>query len=311
MDKEVIIKNIGSSYNIDIVKLDMLRDGSDNVIWDAMSSDNNRYAIRISKRDMGDDIAFEAKWIRAVQKEGVLVAPIVLTKHGESHTHFPDGQAVTVFNFLEGKHFSVSIDKPLPRHVVETAAEALATLHGASKRCEVNESRKRTVFSELERVVDHQNLILEKTPGGKEFIVEVRDMLGWGKAQIFDSVLVHNDYRIGNIMFDESDNLLAILDFDWSCIGPAIKDVAHSLAEWSFPDGARNHNEQVFSDFLKSYNQASDAPITRDNILYQWMALSCLSDACTFLIDRLLRGEIKPPSYSYMYKKYQYFLSMK
>lgn len=311
MNTEKIIKKIDDSYGIDITKIELLRDGSDNIIWDATSSNSNKYAIRVSKRDMGDDIAFEAGWISTLQKEGVPVVPIVLTKHGESHTHFPDGQAVTVFNFLEGKHFSVSIDKPLPRHVVEAAAEALATLHGVSKRCEVNESRKRTVFSELERVVDHQNLILEKTPGGKEFIIEVRDMLGWGKAQIFDSVLVHNDYRISNIMFDDKDNLLAILDFDWSCMGPAIKDVAHSLAEWSFPDGAEKHDEAVFSTFLAKYNKSSKSPVPRDSILYRWIALSCLSDASTFLMDRLLKGEIKQPSYSYMYKKYQYFLAMK
>lgn len=310
MNTEKIIKKIDDSYGIDIAKIELLRDGSDNIIWDATSSNGNRYAIRVSKRDMGDDIAFEAGWISVLQKEGVPVVPIVFTKHGESYAHFADGQVVTVFNFLKGKHFSASIDKSLPSHVVETSAEALATLHEVSRRCEVNASRKRTVFSELERVVEHQNLVLEKTPDGKEFIAEVRDMLDWGKAQTFDSVLTHNDYRIGNIMFDDKDNLLAILDFDWSCMGPAIKDVAHSLAEWSFPDGAKEHDEAVFSTFLANYNNSSESPVPRDSILYRWIALSCLSDTSTFLIDRLLKGEIKQPSYSYMYKKYQYFLAM-
>lgn len=311
MDKEIIIKNIGSSYNIDIVKLDMLRDGTDNVIWDATSRSGTRYAIRVSKRDVDGEIAFEAEWIRILQDEDIPVVPLVFTKTGNSYTNLDKGRAMTVFKFLPGRHLSVSIDNPPPQKTVEAAARVLAVLHSASKKHNVDLPRKRTVFKELERVIESGNLIIEKMPGGKDFIEEVRNTLKWGKSQMYDPVLVHNDYRIGNIMFDESDNLLAILDFDWSCIGPAIKDVAHSLAEWSFPDGSRNHNEQVFSGFLKSYNQASDAPMARDNFLYQWMALSCLSDACTFLIDRLLRGEIKPPSYSYMYKKYQYFLSMK
>lgn len=311
MDKEIIIKNIRSSYDIDIVKLDVLRDGSDNIIWDATSHSGTRYAIRVSKRDMDGEIAFEAEWIRILQNEDVPVVPLVRTKTGDSYTNLDEGQAVTVFEFLSGRHLSISIDNPPPQKAVESAAKALAILHIASKKHKVDLPRKRTVFKELERVIECKNIILEKTPGGKGFIEEVGEILKWGKPQAYASVLVHNDYRIGNIMFDDSDNLLAILDFDWSCIGPAIKDVAHSLAEWSFPDGAQNHNEEVFSTFLKSYNQVSDTIIARDDLLYRWIALSCLSDACTFLVDRLLRDEIKPPSYSYMYKKYQYFLSMK
>jgi len=241
----------------------------------------------------------------------VPVVPIVLTMEGESYSCLDDGSAVTVFNFLNGKHFSVTTDKSLPNHVIETAAWALALLHEVSRKSNVETSRIRTVFSELERVIEHKNHISEKTPGGKEFIEEVSEMLNWGKSQTFDSVLVHNDYRIGNIMFDDKDNLLAILDFDWSCMGPAIKDVAHSLAEWSFPDGAERHDEHTFATFLDRYNKSSKFPVQRDDVLYRWIALTCLSDASTFLIDRLLRGEVKQPSYSYMYKKYEYFLNLK
>jgi len=308
MNTENIVKNIRDVYGIDITKMGLLRDGPDNVIWDATSTNNDRYAIRVSKREMGDEVAFEAEWIRILRKEGVSVVPIVLTKKGVSYSCLDDGSAITVFNFLNGKHFSIATDKSLPNHVIETAAETLALLHEVSRRFNVHASRKRTVFSELERVIEHKNLILKKIPGGKEFIEEVSGMLDWGKAQTFDTVLVHNDYRIGNIMFDDKDNLLAILDFDWSCMGPAIKDVAHSLAEWSFPDGAKKHDEHVFAVFLEEYNKSSKFPVQRDDTLHRWVALTCLSDASTFLVDRLLRGEIKQPSYSYMYKKYEYFL---
>lgn len=311
MDTKNIIKKIKDEYGIDISKIELLRDGSDNVIWDAMSIDGDRYAIRVSKREMGAEIAFESEWIRVLQKDGVPVVPIVLTEQGGSYSHLDDGKALTVFNFLNGKHFSITTDESLSNHVIETAAEALARLHEVSRISNVQASRKRTVFSELERVIVHKDLILGKTPGGKEFIEAVSEMLQWGKSQRFDPVLVHNDYRIGNIMFDEKDNLLAILDFDWSCLGPAIKDIAHSLAEWSFPDGAEKHNEHTFSVFLDGYNKSSKFPVQRDDTLYRWIALTCLSDASTFLVDRLLRGEVKQPSYSYMYKKYEYFLALK
>jgi len=60
MDTENIVKKIKDEYGIDITKIELLRDGSDNVIWDAVSVDGNRYAIRVSKREMGDEIVFES-----------------------------------------------------------------------------------------------------------------------------------------------------------------------------------------------------------------------------------------------------------
>jgi len=310
MNKEKLIQNIKDAYGIAIARLEILRDGSDNIIWDVTAETDDRYAIRVSKRDMGADIAFEAKWIHVLEEDRVPVVPLVRTKTGNSYINLDDGQAVTVFKFLSGRHIQIGINSPPPRKAIETATRALVTLHNASKKHVVNLPRRRTVFTELERVIEYQELISEKTPDGKGFIAEVTEMLKWGTSQSYTPVLVHNDYRIGNIMFDDGDNLLAILDFDWSCMGPAIKDVAHSLAEWSFPDGAQSHSEEIFSTFLGSYNQSSKEPINRDATLYRWIALSCLSDACTFLVDRLLCDEIKPPLYSYMYKKYRYFLKM-
>ncbi len=311
MNKEEIIQKIRDSYNIDIVRMEILRYGPDNVMWDAMSNEDDRYVIRISKRDMGNDIMFEAEWLCILQNEGVPVVSIILTKKEKPYVSIKNNQTITVFNFLDGKHIDVSASNPLPEKAVKSAATALAMLHTVSKKHKISFSRKRTVFKELERTIEHQNFFLKKMPKRKEFIQEVKEILDWGKTQAFTPVLVHNDYRIGNIMFDESNNLLAILDFDWSCMGPAIKDVAHSLAEWSFPDKAEQHNEKIFSLFLEKYNQTSDTPINRNDLLYRWIALSCLSDASTFLTDSLLHGEIKQPSQSYMYKKYQYFLTIK
>lgn len=190
---------------------------------------------------------------------------------------------------------------------VKSAAEALAKLHNISRQHNVSLPRRRTVFTELERVMVKQKEIEEKVPGGKEFVAEVERILSWGKNQKFTPVLVHNDYRIGNLLFDENEKVAAILDFDWSCIGPAIKDVAHALVEWSFPDGAKQHWQEVFDTFLGSYNRPAEEIIKQDDNLKQWIAFSCLSDTVTYITDRLERGEIKPVTDSFMYQKFQYF----
>jgi aminoglycoside phosphotransferase (APT) family kinase protein len=42
--------------------------------------------------------------------------------------------------------------------------------------------------------------IEEKVPGGKQFIREVKEYQSWAKRYMFTPVLVHNDYRVGNIL---------------------------------------------------------------------------------------------------------------
>lgn len=307
MNTTQIKKTIQDTYNIPVKTIELLRDGSDNTMWTVTDDQNIKYVVRVSKREMSGDIAFEAEWIRIMCDEGVPVVPIVLTKDNKPYTTMMSRQAVTVFRFLQGQHLVLSADTTPPLNAVTLAATALAKLHDISLKHTVDVPRKRTIFSELERIITYKELIIEKIPNGADFVAEVEEQLAWGGEQTYKPVLVHNDYRAGNVMFDAQNNLVAVLDFDWSCIGPAIKDVAHTLAEWSFPDGAEKHNEKVFSAFLDGYNKHSVNPVLNDATLYHWISLSCLSDACTFIIDRLLRDEVRDPSSSFMYKKSQYF----
>ena len=310
MDTNLIKKTLREIYDISAGTVELLRDGGDNTLWTVVDEQDKKYAVRVSKRVLGDDIVFEAEWIRILNNGGVPVVPVVFTKDNRPYTMMENGQTVTVFHFIYGRHLTLSLDDNLSLDAVSAAATALARLHNVSREHTVNASRKRTIFSELERVFEHKDLVTKKIPNGADFVKEVETQLLWGKAQTYQPVLVHNDYRTGNVMFDEQDNVVAILDFDWSCIGPAIKDVAHALAEWSFPDGAEKHHQAVFSTFLERYNQQSIHPVPKDKTLYRWIGLSCLSDACTFIIDRLLRDEVRDPTTSYMYKKSQYFQSL-
>jgi len=310
MDTNTIIKTLRNVYSISVSTIELLRDGGDNTLWTVVDEQDKKYAVRVSKREMGDDIAFESEWIHILYNAGVSVAPIIFTKDNQPYTVMTNGQAVTIFLFLQGYHLMSSVESSIPLDAVGAAGTALAKLHNISFMHSVEVSRKRTIFSELERVIEHKDLVIEKIPNGADFVAEVEAQLLWGKAQSYQLALVHNDYRTVNVMFDGQNNVVAIIDFDWSCIGPAIKDVAHALAEWSFPDGAEKHNQAIFSTFLERYNEQSTHPVPEDTILYNWISLSCLSDACTFIIDRLLRDDIREPVTSYMYKKSQYFQSL-
>jgi Ser/Thr protein kinase RdoA (MazF antagonist) len=106
------------------------------------------------------------------------------------------------------------------------------------------------------------------------------------------------------------NELIGILDFDWACPGPFIKDVAHSCMEWSFPDGLLTPWLDVFKYFLDAYIQIFRIDI-RDVIL--WCQFSALSDSATYLIDRLKGKASDTPERidSWMYVKYKFFSQYK
>ena len=307
MNEQMLREFCEDIYGLSATGASVLRDGSDNIIWTLKTENGKKYVARMSKRELGNDISFEAEWLKVLLTDGVPVVPIIETKDKKPFAILPTGKALTVFEFVDGKHLSFGIDQSPSLSVVKSAAETLAKLHNTSRQHDVSLLRRRTVFTELERVVAKQKEIEGKVPGGKEFVAEVGKVLSWGKSQKFTPVLIHNDYRISNLLFGGSDKVAAILDFDWSCQGPAIKDVAHALVEWSLPDGAKQHWQEVFDTFLDNYNCYAEEIIKHDDNLKNWILFSCLSDTTTYIVDRLERGEIKPVASSFMYQKFQYF----
>jgi len=142
-----------------------------------------------------------------------------------------------------------------------------------------------------------------------KFLTTVRSCKKW--AQKYQGVegIIHNDYIPGNVLFKEK-TVSGVIDFDWACRGPLIKDLGISLATWSLPDGLDCHWEDVFEAFLEGYNVTWGKKILADTDLYRWICFSCLSDACTFLAD-LPKNErsITDVMQCRRYEKFLYFQS--
>lgn len=308
MSNTKLIQSVDKSYGIAVCNASILRDGSDNTVWMLDTRNGKKLVARVSKREMESEIAFEAEWLRFLKSKKVPVIPPIESKSGKAYVVSSDGDAITVFEFVNGKGFPFDKDNPPPHKAVASAAKALAELHNASRGHTVSLPRQRTIYTELERAVTHEDEITKKMPGGAKFMREVKKALALKDSST--AVLLHNDYHIGNLLFRRNNAVAAILDFDWCCAGPAIKDVAHSLVIWSLASLAKAHWSAIFDNFLESYNDAAQEKISNDDRLHQWIAFSCLSDACTYLIDRLEHGEIKTVASCHMYQKFRYFSSI-
>ncbi len=306
MNKQEIIDQVERFYPLKIKTAEPLFDGPDNLFLKITTTDDQLYAVRSSKRSTDTGVEFEAEWISYLSSRGLTVPKVLPTKTGAACLVLPQ-TAITVFEFIAGRELSANEHNPQFSQAAAEAGSALAALHNATAGHRINRPRKRTIFTELQRLQDKAAPVSQTVPGGSRLVKEVNDYLDRAQSWSGPKVLVHNDYHIGNLIFDSSNRVKAIIDFDWACEGPALKDLGHALALWSRPGQAEQFFAEVWDNFLDHYNQTADQPINYDSDLKFWLQFSCLSDTCTWITDNLEQDIIKPVSSCYSYRRFQYF----
>jgi aminoglycoside phosphotransferase (APT) family kinase protein len=89
-------------------------------------------------------------------------------------------------------------------------------------------------------------------------------------------VLVHGDFRNGNLMIDPGKGLVAVLDWELAHLGDPVEDLGWiCVNSWRFggtgPVGGFGHYE----DLLEGYNRASGRRVELPDVLY-WQAVGSL-----------------------------------
>lgn len=263
--------------------------------------------LRVSKRLDLADLHFELEAIEYLNGRKIPVAMWDQTIDGKPYAVLDDGTIGVVFDFVDGYH--VQIDKnhyPTPGEAF-AAGNALGEFHAASKDFVPNVKRSRTNFTELEKVLLQGDEFRRKYGDGDEFVANAKTMLAFGKSDKSLFGLIQNDYRSHNVFFENESKVGAIIDFDWSCYGHLVADLALGVLEWSFPDGASEPNMEVFDCFLDGYNTTAPAAQEKGSYLYNWIAYMALDGAATYLCNNLKEIDYDDRIRSYMYGKFKYF----
>jgi Ser/Thr protein kinase RdoA (MazF antagonist) len=286
-----------------------IRESADNAVF--VVGTKNKRVLRVSKRLPVEDIVFEYEAVNHLANCSVMVPRFLPAKSGE-YCLLLDGAIAVLFEFIEGHHIEIDKDHlPTSQEAFE-AGKGLAGMHNAGRKFKSTSIRHRTIFSELERVSPLEKVFGDEFEGGKDFIKQVERAIHFGKAHTEDMGLIHNDYRAGNVFFDDMDHLAGIIDFDWSCMAPITKDIALGVLEWSCPDASTEPDFKIFDAFLEGYNSVADKKQLKDQTLYDWAAFAALSDAATYFCDRVADPMAKRRiNSSYMYRKYQFFAAKK
>lgn len=301
-----IVSAIKNLYELSASNLVAIYDGSDNTVLKSLTNVGD-IIVKISKRDKSaESLEQEAFVLQELKKNSVLV-PEYLKNKKNSHFFTIDNHKVVCSKFINGEKIGLE-QKPNPELIV-SAAQALANLHRAGSQIK-SLKFERNIFTELHRLGERRNAFLDTYEEAEDFI----ELVSFYQKKMHEvsehegSGFIHNDYRIHNVLVD-NNKITAILDFDWSTIGPFKKDLAHAALEWSFADGNDSPWKDVFSLFLKTYLASMN--IGSEDIR-SWIVFSALSDACTYYIDRLPEGkpDKKKKMQSYMHLKALYFHNM-
>jgi Ser/Thr protein kinase RdoA (MazF antagonist) len=288
-----------------------LRESTDNVVF-VIEVGGKKKILRLSKRLPVRDVIFEYEAIESLAKGGAMVSRFSPALSGKYYSEV-DGVIVVLFDFIEGHHAGADKDHPPTVQQAFKAGRGLANVHNIGRSFKPSSPRRRTIFSELDRALSFESIFSEQLEGGKDFIDQVKTAIEFGNAHLKDIGLIHNDYRPGNVFFDDADQLAGIIDFDWSCLAPTMKDVALGVLEWSFADGTVAVPDfKIFDSFLDGYNSIADVKQVKDLELYSWISFAALSDTSTYFCDRIKDpAAAKRIGSSYMYRKYQFFDKMK
>ncbi len=116
------------------------------------------------------------------------------------------------------------------------------------------------------------------------------------RAPATPPVLVHGDFRMGNLIVDGSD-LAAVLDWELVHIGEPYEDLAwFCMRAWRFGAPASQGAGGLGSidDFLRYYEEASGTPVDRE-AFHWWLVLATLrwGVICRYQAERHLSGQTR------------------
>jgi aminoglycoside phosphotransferase (APT) family kinase protein len=179
-------------------------------------------------------------------------------------------------------------------------------IHLATKNNNRLKRIRHSVDSEIKKTIANKELIISKYIDGDKFVDELT--LALQKRENFDRNLglVHGDYRSKNLIFNQqSDEVEAVIDFEWYFFGPTLYDLGLMLVEWSCPDRQDYFDKEILEAILSGYSEGYGQKVELNEEIKFWMYYSALSDATTFLLRRAQNSSSseKIKIGSFMYQK--------
>ena len=291
MDKQLIKQFLEKEYGWQILSQEVIQETDYNLSLKVQTISGNNF-VRFGKIISAEDVAEEVALLLGL-KDSSLVTKLKLSLSGKSVTVPDFCKTCAVFEFIEGNSFHDPNYVPSKQQCFEAAA-VLQRLHSAG--INLKSRTHKTLTSEIDNFLQ-QGYVLNQ-----DFILELKNARGQAMQFSEENNLVHGDFRIKNIIWDQTmNNVKAVVDFEWYFSGPKEYDLGLMLVEWSYPDGGQDFDRGIIETILEGYSSAGSVKLKLPELKF-WMYYSALCDAVTFLKRKVGSGVIDP-NRSFMYKK--------
>lgn len=225
----------------------------------------------VSTTGNANPLATEAAVIKAAEKLGAAVPQVLYvsdpgTDIGEAYVMVAVEGETLGKRIAQGEAFA-AVRPQLARQ----CGEALAKIHAVPLEG-LPELAHSSALEELDKYET-----VYRTLGAKRPILEAAFRYLRERAPKLDrTVLLHGDFRNGNIMFHPEAGVAAILDWELVHIGDPAEDMGWvCTASWRFGGGKPVGGFGDYQDMLDGYEAAGGTPISLDRVLY-WQMLGSL-----------------------------------
>ena len=290
---------------------ELIHNGPDNQVLVVTDTEKKKYVARASKRE-NKGVLFEVEVLVYLASVDFSSPRLLKTKSGKYSIRV-DNTEIVLFEYMTGWQVEKLEMEHLTTDLIERGAAKLGELHQVTKEMNITVPSRRTIFTEYDRLFTLNPDDLSRFKGYEVFLGQARSLYKQAQEIIHKDHglygVIHNDYRIQNLIFNNSDCF--IIDFDWACPGPLLKDVGLAIAEWSLFARDTGPSREAITKFIDSYNRTAPRAASYDKSLIFWVCFACLSDACTFFVD-VLEGKYSEKNIididqCYMYRKFTFF----
>ncbi len=284
--------NIGN-----ILNYEQFKGGQSNPTY-LLTSENNKYVLR--RKPPGKLL----KSAHAVEREYKVLTSLQNTEVPTPKTiHLCEDESVigTIFyimEFCDGNifwdPFASEIDKGRRSLVFDQLNQGISLLHIQDiKTLELEDFGKTGNY--IERQVSRWTK--QYFDSETEKIDSMHKLIEWLPKRIPKQKyvsIVHGDYRLDNVVFDNSDNNIAILDWELSTIGDPLADFGYHCLLWHIGkidnDVAKGLGIPNEDEYLKKYLSRTKIQLDSDWEFYIIFSLFKVAGICQGILGRVRDG---------------------
>lgn len=227
--------------------------------------------VRSSTLASGFSMVAEADLLRAAGASGVPVAPVVDASDDSSIVGAPfivverlPGETIAR-RILRDDAYAVARER-----LIEQSAQALARVHAIDPSSVGNLKRE----DQLSSVLSIYDMLTPDMGTHPAFDIGFRE-LERSRPESQREVVLHGDYRLGNLLVDEQ-GLVAALDWEIAHLGDPLEDLAwFSIRAWTFGGPGEVAGVGTVDELLGAYEAASGTTVDVDAFRW-WRAFETL-----------------------------------